>query len=117
VNWLDRRVLKIKRPLVEDGVGAHFGVCNLCGRTDFVFPTSQLVICPRCLRKGDWDWKRDRYRLGMRIIRGLARCDICGRHFIGGGIMVSQAWACFRCLWTKLGRKNRALRPYGERIV
>jgi len=103
------------KALVFDGTGKYIKTCNLCGRKDLVFPTSSLYLCPNCVRKGDipYSWIKS----GRAKVIKSGYCDLCGVHFVGAGLYVSNAMACFKCLWTRLGRHSGALRPEGRRLV
>jgi hypothetical protein len=137
-----------KKPLVYDGTGRYIDVCNFCGKEDIIFPTGTVYLCPKCLGKGDWRVKADKYmrivpeaivprvpeakqllpisgwvegyknpyRRGRFVLIKDGVCAICGTLFFGAGASV-EGWACFRCLWTKLGKRNDALRAYGYRVV
>lgn len=137
-----------KKPLVYDGTGRYIDVCNFCGKSDIIFPTSTLHLCPSCLGKGDWRVKaesylkiagdmgvprlpetkarlplsgwiegyRSPYRRGRFMLVRSGVCDICGTYFLGAGASV-EGWACFRCLWSRIGRRIDALRVGGTRII
>ena len=92
------------------GLYGKIAPCQLCGHSDVIFPTSQLFLCPKCARNGQF--KKWQY-----VIVGSGYCDVCGVHFLGAGLMIRQAWVCYRCLWRKLGHRNDALRNDGGRIV
>lgn len=96
--------------LAGDGTLAYYGVCNFCGRTEILAPVASKHLCPRCLGKGVWDSSE------VKLERS-GYCDLCGIHYIGAGVYVEKALACFRCLWLKLGRQHKALRPEGSRLV
>lgn len=137
-----------KEPIVGDGTGKYIDVCNFCGRTDIIFPTGTLHLCPKCLSKGDWRIKADKYvrvvgdmglpkipetkqmlplsgwvegyknpyRRGRFVLVKSGKCDICGVYFVGAGASV-EGWACFRCLWGKIGKRIDALRVDGYRVI
>lgn len=56
------------------------------------------------------------YRRGRFFTVFSGICSICGKFFYGAGAVV-EGYACFRCMWSKLGRKNYALRVDGVRVV
>lgn len=131
-----------KNLLVADGTGKYIDVCNFCGKRDIILPTGTLVLCPKCLGQGDWRVRALHPRQAANIfniplkvghigvVEGYDQanyrgrffmvwsgiCSVCGRYFFGGGAMV-EGWACFKCLWTKLGRRRDALRVEGVRLV
>lgn len=137
-----------KKPLVYDGTGRYIDTCNFCGKVDIIFPTNTLHLCPKCLGKGDWRIKADKYinlvpdesipripeakkvlpmsgwvegyrnpyRRGRFFLVREGICDICGVFFVGAGASV-EGWACFRCLWMRIGKRNDALRAEGYRII
>ena len=132
-----------KKPLVFDGTGRYIEICNFCGRTDIVFPTGTVHLCPNCLAKGRWDIKALSYREywrtgynypvkvpGVGLVLGYSKelpirgrfvlvnsgiCDICGVRFEGAGAAV-EGWACFKCLWYKLGKRRTRMDVGGTRI-
>lgn len=92
----------------------YFGnvrICNFCYKHDEVFRTSSLWLCPDCMKGGYWP----REKVLAWPIGGV--CDLCNRQVIGYIAHITQADACWRCLWVKLGRKNHALRVGGEHFV
>jgi hypothetical protein len=96
--------------LAGDGVTKYYGQCNFCGKTDCLAPVHGIYLCPRCLGKGVWSSSQ------VRIVKS-GYCDFCGVHFVGAGVYIPTARACFRCLWTRLGRHKDALRVEGRHIV
>ena len=114
--------LEIGKPYLYDGSGI-IDVCNFCGKKDIVTPTGTLHLCPACVSKGEWHHKGGKpyfsdmgLRSRVRVVKGYGTCDICGVLAVGY-VMVVEGWACFRCLWTKIAKRNDALRPEGFRIV
>lgn len=132
-----------KKPLVFDGTGRYIEPCNLCGKTDIVFPTGTLHLCPNCLKKGRWDVlaieSKEAWKYGLNypvkvpylgIVKGYSNelpirgrfvlvskgiCDVCGNYFVGAGASV-EGWVCFKCLWYVLGRHRSRLSVGGTRI-
>jgi len=104
-----------RKALVFDGTGKYIQTCNLCGRKDLVFPIHGIFLCPDCVRKGDIPFSF--LREGKAVVVKSGYCDICGVHFIGAGLYLRTGMACFKCLWTKLGRMKCALRPEGRHLV
>jgi hypothetical protein len=114
--------IEIRKPYLYDGSGI-IDVCNFCGKTDILVPTGTLHICPKCVGRGEWHYRRGRpyftekgFQSRVKIIPGYTTCDTCGV-FAVGYIFAVEGWSCFRCMWTKIAKRNDALRPEGFRLV
>lgn len=115
-----------REPLVYDWTGKYFDVCNFCGKVDILVPVSTLHICPDCVKKGEWHYTGEEkgYKYTsksgatsrIRLAGSFGQCDICGVYAVGA-IFSVDGWACFKCLWNKIAKRNDALRPGGSRIV
>ena len=113
-SWWKRKLAFLGVNNKNTHFGLKIGICAICGREDYVFPSGELHVGDKCYQRMlDNGAEIISHKIGLAL-RPI-RCDICGRKIYKYHIV--QTYICNKCtrLIGKRAKENREY--YGARKI
>lgn len=109
-NWWKNKIASL---YPKQKFGLKIGMCAICGREDYVFPSGELHVCDKCYRRmKDNHAEITHHHVEIHLEGDI--CNICGRKIYKTHIV--HTYICNKC--TRLiGRKAREYREDYRRII